>query len=68
MVNASSSNIFTIDFSRDHNAIKKKLRISEYAKIVNFHVSFENSGSIETLRYIFLTKDSKDIILYEVKK
>ena len=54
VVNASSSNIFTIDFNRYHNAIKKKLGINEYTKIEDFHVRFENSGSIKKLRYILL--------------
>lgn len=66
VVNASSTNIFTIDLNRDHNAIKQKLGISEYTKIEDFDASFENSGAIKELRYTFLTKDNKGIVLYNV--
>lgn len=66
VVNASSTNIFTIDLKKDHNAIKQKLGISEYTRIEDFYASFENSGAIKELRYTFLTKDNKGFVLYRV--
>jgi hypothetical protein len=66
VVNASSTNIFTIDLNRDHNAIKQKLGISEYTKIENFDANFDSLGAIKELRYTFLTKDNRGIVLYNV--
>lgn len=66
VVNSSSNNIYTIDLDKDHNAIKQKLGISEYAKIEDFDASFENSGSIRELKYSFLTKDNNGIVLYQI--
>jgi hypothetical protein len=66
VVSTSSTNIYTIDLNRDHNAIKQKLGISEYTKIEDFDASFESSGAIKELSYMLITKDNKGIVLYNV--
>jgi hypothetical protein len=66
VVNASTDNIYTIDLYKDHYAIKQKLGISEYTRVEDFEVDFENSGNINRLSYMFITNNSNGIVLYKV--
>lgn len=66
VVNGSSTNIYTIDFKRDYDAIKQKLGISESTKLEDFNASFDGSGAITELRYTLITKYATGIVLYHV--
>jgi hypothetical protein len=66
-VEASSSNLYTLDLAKDLKIIKQKFKLEEMGRIENFEVNFDRDGSIRELSYKLLTRDNSDVIIYNIE-
>lgn len=65
-VEASSSNLYTLNLQKDLKTIKQKFKFEETGKIENFEVNFDRDGAIRELSYNLLKRDISDVIIYNI--
>ncbi|QNO14262.1 hypothetical protein HYG86_05485 [Alkalicella caledoniensis] len=66
-VDASSSNLYMLNFKEDWGAIKEKIESQSIKKIRNFRVSYEKDGEIREFHYEIIGYSGNEMILYKVK-